>query len=113
MHIAGCPAKLRRWPLPRFSSLPALPLWVPFLFTLGKSEFVKRFGALSLASLVCAVGLIAFATTNSVMASQQKPLLRLKWVHGYIEPTPLFEKWNSFSRVKVSGDPNELHRPFA
>lgn len=84
-----------------------------FLFTLGKSDFVKRFGALSLASLICAVGLIAFATTNSIMASQQKPLLRLKWVHGYIEPTPLFEKWNSFSRVKVSGDPNELHRPYA
>jgi len=85
-----------------------------FLFALGgKAQGAKRFSPLAIVSLVAALGLIAFATTNAVMANQQKPILRLKWVHGYIEPTPLFEKWNSFSRVKVSGDPNELHRPYA
>ncbi|MBX9950996.1 MAG: hypothetical protein K2Y39_17630 [Candidatus Obscuribacterales bacterium] len=68
---------------------------------------------LAMASLVVAIGLIGFAATNAYLANEQKPILRLKWVHGYIEPTPLFEKWNSFSRVRVAGDPNELHRPYA
>jgi len=85
-----------------------------FLFALGGSKGGgKPFNGIALGSLICAIGLIAFASLNSYMADQQKPLLRLRWVHGYIEPVPLFEKWNSFSRVKIAGDPNDMHRPYA
>ncbi len=42
-----------------------------------------------------------------------RPLLNLRWVKGRFEPTPLFEKWNSFSRVTVTGDPDVPVRPFA
>lgn len=89
-----------------------------FLFALGHNETdadtdKKQSPELAGTALVCALGLIGFATYNSVMADQQNAPLRLRWVHGYIEPKPLFEKWNSFSRVKVAGDPNELHRPYA
>ncbi len=93
-----------------------------FLFGMPKSgpaepasaaDETKTRRGLAIASLVCAICLIGFAGTNAYLASEQKPILRLKWVHGYIEPIPLFEKWNSFSRVRVAGDPNEIHRPYA
>jgi predicted membrane-bound spermidine synthase len=67
-----------------------------------------------LASSVAFTALLAtFAATNAVMANQQQPLVRLRWVHGYLEQPPLYEKWNSFSRVIVTGEPETTHRPFA
>ena len=43
---------------------------------------------------------------------EQFPLLRLLWVKGNLEPRPLYEKWNSFSRIRVWGDPAEASAPF-
>src|SRR5687768_2317194 len=59
-----------------------------------------RAGALA-ALTVCA----AFVAVNSLHIAEQTSLLRVEWVKGIREPRPLFEKWNSFSRVTVSGDP--------
>jgi hypothetical protein len=47
----------------------------------------------------------AFVAVNSLRIVEQASLLRVEWVKGAHEPRPLFEKWNSFSRVTVSGDP--------
>ena len=38
---------------------------------------------------------------NSVRITEQTSLLRVEWVKGGREPRPLFEKWNSFSRITV------------
>ena len=45
------------------------------------------------------------------MASKQAAPLRLVWVKGQIEPPLLYEKWNSFSRIRVVGDPEMLISP--
>jgi len=57
--------------------------------------------------------LLAVAIANAMAFPAHKQFIKLKWAHGYIEEMPLFEKWNSFSRIKVVGDPNSVRRPAA
>ncbi len=67
-------------------------------------------GTLWLAA-ACAVLLVGFAVANAVAYRNQEPILRLMWVKGEAEKVGLYEKWNSFSRVKVAGDPDAFVRP--
>lgn len=53
-----------------------------------------------------------FGLINAVTAHWQAPLLRLQWVKGRMEEAPLFEAWNSYSRLAISGNPDELVPPF-
>jgi hypothetical protein len=55
------------------------------------------------AALVAVTILSVFIAVNSLRIGEQAPLLRFQYVKGGYEP--LFEKWNSFSRVTVFGDP--------
>ncbi len=55
-----------------------------------------------LSCLAC-FGLGGFLLANS-HARQQEPLIRLQWVKGKSEQLPLYEKWNSFSQITVTGD---------
>ena len=67
-----------------------------FLFIMGTSLFRRRkwVGALSLV-------LFFFAGANAYLHDHGTPLLRVKWVKGNREPSLLYEKWNSFSRIAV------------
>jgi len=56
------------------------------------------------AAAAATVLLGALAGTNAILASHHLPALRLTWVKIGPEAPPLYEKWNSFSRVTVSGD---------
>ncbi len=40
------------------------------------------------------------------------PLIHLLWYKGEREPAPLYEKWNSFSRIRVFGDGTAPSEPF-
>ncbi|MBT4097133.1 MAG: hypothetical protein HOB49_07975 [Gemmatimonadetes bacterium] len=58
------------------------------------------------------MGLGVFVVVSAYQVSNQEPLLRLQWVKGEAEAPPLYEKWNSFSRITVKGDstkPSYLH----
>jgi hypothetical protein len=68
-----------------------------------------RFGRLP---LIYGGLLITFSMGNTFLAHQQESLLRLKWVKGRLEPQPLFEKWNSFSRIAVWGNMNKTEEPY-
>jgi hypothetical protein len=61
---------------------------------------------LRVAALGVVTVLALFVALNSVMIARQTPLIRLVWVKGMHEPPPLFEKWNSFSRLTVTGNPD-------
>ncbi len=50
--------------------------------------------------------LAALLIADTVMARRGAPLLDLIWVKGKIEAPPIYEKWNSFSRITVFGDPD-------
>ncbi|MBX7244691.1 MAG: hypothetical protein K1X53_04285 [Candidatus Sumerlaeaceae bacterium] len=58
------------------------------------------------------LGLGGFAANNAYLASDQAAPLRLIRTKGSPEVKPLYEKWNSFSRIAVHGDPKELVGPF-
>jgi hypothetical protein len=62
--------------------------------------------------VVCTLLIAAFVGVHTILVHAQFPLLRLMWVKNHFEYRPLYEKWNSFSRVRVSGNPDQLERPF-
>lgn len=77
------------------------------LFAAGPPGSKARWAA----ALWClAVG--SFAVVNTVLAHRQQSLIRLRRVKGQLEHRPLWEKWNCFSRITVTGDTEELRRPF-
>jgi len=49
---------------------------------------------------------LLFVAGNSIAGLRGESLFRLRWAKGRAQSRPLFEKWNSFSRVAVWGDPN-------
>jgi hypothetical protein len=57
------------------------------------------------------IALGGFAALHTLLVHQHSPLVRLTWVKGSTESRPLYEKWNSFSRITVYGDPTRAHRP--
>ena len=53
-----------------------------------------------------------FALFHTVMVNNNSPLLRLYWIRGEWTEKPLYEKWNSFSRVSIDGDSTQYEVPF-
>lgn len=54
----------------------------------------------------------ALSVGHGYLARTGQPVLRIMWAKGHIETRPLLERWNSFSRVAVFGDPDHLDQPF-
>ena len=53
-----------------------------------------------------ALALGGFSIANAVSAHQHDPILRVTQVKGDDEDVPLYETWNAFSRIRVTGDPD-------
>ena len=62
-------------------------------------------------AIAVTVVLAAVAGLEAVLVRAQSPLLRLQWVKGNMEARPLYEKWNSYSRITVYGDPAQVSYP--
>jgi SAM-dependent methyltransferase len=58
----------------------------------------------SLAFLIAAAG-------HTVLVWKHFPIFRILYVKGSFEARPLYEKWNSYSRVRVNGNPDALVEP--
>jgi predicted membrane-bound spermidine synthase len=65
------------------------------------------------AAAVVTILLAAAAGAHTVLVQRQFPVLRVLWAKGEFEARPLYEKWNSYSRIRVSGNPNVPERPYA
>jgi hypothetical protein len=79
----------------------------------GAPEDASRWSGVRIlrVSAALAVTLTLAAGVHAVAARQNAGWLRLVWVKGQFEPRPLVEKWNSFSRIRVIGDPDKQVRP--
>jgi hypothetical protein len=55
-------------------------------------------------SVILCVVLLLLAVADGISARSNRPLIRLRWAKNMWEPRPLYEKWNSFSRVAVWGN---------
>lgn len=67
----------------------------------------RLFGLASLSSVLLA----AFVIVSGSMAYNQSPLLKPVWVKGSKEGKILYQRWNSFSRIRVFGDPDKEEVP--
>ncbi len=57
-------------------------------------------------SSMAVAGLVGiFVVANTEAGRRGAPLVRLEWAKGLAAARPLYEKWNSFSRVTVTEDP--------
>lgn len=67
---------------------------------LGALAFAGPGGLRARAATACVV-LTAVAATHAVLSHQQRPLLRITTAKGEYLPAPVYERWNSFSRLTV------------
>ncbi len=61
---------------------------------------------LSRTAAITSMVLAILVILNTSLVLNQSSPLRVTWAKGKAEPRPLYEKWNSFSRIAVDGDPN-------
>ncbi|HKX19264.1 MAG TPA: hypothetical protein VJT33_14735 [bacterium] len=97
----------------RITDGPGAVLVTAIVAAIGAVLFAKgpADGHLRRTALVASSVLALAAVVQAASAAYQAPLLRLVWVKGAIEDRALYEKWNSFSRIRVSGDPKTLEAP--
>ncbi len=81
--------------------------------SVGAISFAQAAGknGLLAGSLACFILLTGFSAINTVFMKDGRPLLRTIWVRGRMVEPPLYEKWNSISRVTVGKDEPDLEKP--
>ncbi len=92
---------------------PTAVIVVAFLASIGTFFFAADGGFIKLMRITLIFGFltVSFVVVNTILVRNQLPLLRLIWVKGGFESRPLYEKWNSFSRIRVIGNPNKPEKP--
>jgi hypothetical protein len=95
-------------PIIGWSDAATAVLWVAVLAAIAGVAFTRRASSRFLRA--AAIGLTAIlllaAAGHTALVWRQFPVFRIIYVKGDFEARPLYEKWNSYSRVRVNGDPN-------
>jgi hypothetical protein len=68
--------------------------------------------ALRRGAATVAVVLGAATAAHTLLVWREFPVLRILYIRGAFEARPLYEKWNSYSRVRVNGDPRVASVPY-
>jgi len=89
---------------------PTAVIVIAALAAVGAALFAAETGSTGLrrATLVSMVLLALFTGANGILATHQSAPLRLTWVKGGRDHPAFYEKWNSFSRVTVTGSPTAV-----
>jgi len=97
----------------RITDGPTAVILISLIACIGTIFFTveKGYGKLKRLAIVLSLLFATFVVTNTVLVSNQFSLLRLMWVKGKLESPSIYEKWNSFSRIRISGDPDTLVKP--
>lgn len=92
---------------------PTAVIFVASLASVGALLFAleeKRKEIIQVASSA-AIVLLVFAGGHTILVNNGTPLVQLGWVKGKLEAPALYEKWNSFSRVRIIGNPDVATAP--
>ncbi|MFH0732483.1 MAG: hypothetical protein V2A72_06140 [Candidatus Omnitrophota bacterium] len=94
----------------RYTDGPTAVFVTAFFAVIGAAFFAAEAGTKRMIRITVGMALLiaSFIVINTGLVNKQRPLLRLQWVKGAPERTPIYEKWNSFSRITVGGKPKEL-----
>ncbi len=90
-----------------WSDGPTAVLWVAMLASLGAVAFAIDAGSRSLrrVAVAAALLLIVAAAGHTALVRRGPGIVRLVYSKGIAETPPIYEKWNSYSRIRVTGDP--------
>ena len=91
-----------------WSDGPTAVLWVAFLAALGGAAFAIEARSARLRRIAIGTALLvgAAAAGHTALVWRGAPIFRIVYSKGVVETPPLYEKWNSYSRVRVMGNPN-------
>ena len=100
-------------PLLRVTDAPTAVIVTAAIAGAAALIFATEVRTRSLLRACAAVTLVlaGFSVWHTYMVRRDSPWLRLIWVKGGYEKPPIAERWNSFSRIRVFGDPNRLISP--
>jgi hypothetical protein len=92
----------------KVSDAPTAVMCLALLASLAAATFAIDGGLprLRQVALITSVILGGLVIVNSALVLKQSSPLRITWAKGKAEPRPLYEKWNSFSRITVDGNPD-------
>lgn len=98
----------------RITDAPTAVIAVAAVAALGGVAFAVDAGArgITRAAIAVAALLILAAGVHTTLVWRQFPVFRILYVKGALEARPLYEKWNSYSRVRVNGNPAEATDPY-
>jgi hypothetical protein len=98
----------------RVTDAPTAVFAVAAVASLASVAFAVDAGSRSLTRLgvIVTVLLAGGAAVHTGFVWRQFPVMRILWVKGGFEARPLYEKWNSYSRVRVNGREGELRPPY-
>jgi len=98
----------------RVTDAPTAVLVVATIAAAGGAVFARDAGNRRVRLLAGAVAVALAATSGAhmMLVRRQFPVLRILYVKGALEARPLYEKWNSYSRVRVNGDVTRPEEPY-
>jgi hypothetical protein len=98
----------------RVTDAPTAMFFVATLAGLGAVAFAWDAARrrLTVAAVATTVVLGLGACAHTALVWRQFPVLRILYIKGSFEARPLYEKWNSYSRVRVNGDPGRPEAPY-
>ena len=88
-----------------YSDGPTAVLWVSVLASIGAMMFAldTPSRALRRAATISTLLLLVAAVGHNILVWREFPVFRILYMKGSFEARPLYEKWNSYSRVRVRG----------
>jgi hypothetical protein len=89
-----------------YSDAATAVLWIAWIASVGAIAYARDAGSRGRRSLTIAVAasIGVAAAAHTILVWRQFPVFRIIYVKGEFEARPLYEKWNSYSRVRVNGD---------
>jgi len=98
----------------QFTDAATAVVFVGALAGLGAIAFAMDAGRRRLAGMAAVVTVLfaAGGVANTVLGHRQLALLRILYIKGAFEARPLFEQWNSYSRVRVTGNTQQAEQPY-
>jgi hypothetical protein len=90
-----------------YSDGPTAVLWVAAFASLGGWLFARESSRpfIRRAAIATLLFMTVAAAGHTALVWREFPVFRILYIKGSFEARPLYEKWNSYSRVRVNGDP--------
>lgn len=98
-----------------WSDGPTAVLWIALLASVGGVALATTSGSgrLRRVAIGTSIVLAVAAIGHTILVWRGTPVFRILYTKAspLVEPRPLYDKWNSYSRVRVTGHPDRLSPP--